>query len=217
MNCLLGAASCTFSLTVFIALLIVFEKRFVPGTTPRGMKFILAISVLAGTAFVYEAWFGILPWPALVAGLGLQLTGIVLFCCTVAATRNCRLTAAFEIDEPKFLLRTGPYGFVRHPFYTSYQLFWFGCAAATLSPVCTVFSLVLAFTYVVAARKEERKFEHSTLSAEYAFYTCQAGIFWPRLSTKRKESVCRLSSEKAISEMELAPILHVPKVNRVPV
>src|SRR5262249_12505301 len=66
-----------------------------------------------------------------ILGTGLYLASLSLFWWTVVTTRRTRLTLAFSSDKPRYLLRSGPYKFIRHPFYTSYTLFWLAGLVAT--------------------------------------------------------------------------------------
>ena len=54
-----------------------------------------------------------------IAGAVLYLASVALFWWAVITTRRLRLSLAFSSDDPKYLLRTGPYRFIRHPFYTA--------------------------------------------------------------------------------------------------
>lgn len=77
-------------------------------------------------------------------------------------------------------MRTGPYRYIRHPFYTSYILFWLGCAVATLHPLMILFLLAVSAMNVTAAFREERSFETSPLAGEYVNYRKTAGMLWPK-------------------------------------
>ena len=152
---------------------------------PRGMR-LLGFLTLAGFA-----WF---LWARLVwatsdyaghpvrdaAGLVLLSLEIALFWWAVRATRVRRLTLAFSADRPGFLHDSGPYAWVRHPFYLSYGLFWI--ATALLSPGWAhwLVPAVMIAVYVRAARMEEAKFASSDLAAAYERYKSRTALL-PRL------------------------------------
>ena len=91
------------------------------------------------------------------------------------------LRLAFDAENPDTLVMEGPYKYLRHPFYTSYLIFWVGWAIAIWSPWTLLPLAVLVSIYVVAAKGEEQKFSNSPLAAQYEAYRKRAGMFWPRL------------------------------------
>ena len=78
------------------------------------------------------------------------------------------------------MMSSGPYRWVRHPFYLSYTLAWLGAVAAVgdvqLLPTVAV---MLAF-YVGAAYGEERRLLSGPAAADYAKYRCRVGLLIPR-------------------------------------
>ena len=92
----------------------------------------------------------------------------------------------FSSDTPAFLCTSGPYAYVRNPFYTSYLL----TMASTLVMVPSLFRLLvlggLVIYFDVAARHEERKFAGSALAEEYARYRQRTGRFLPKFSAVRR-------------------------------
>jgi protein-S-isoprenylcysteine O-methyltransferase Ste14 len=117
---------------------------------------------------------------AAISGIALQLAGLALFVASVQATRETRLTLAFDNDLPTHVTRIGPYRWVRHPFYLSYILFWVGCACAAPSISTVTTAAVLAVLYLIAAIKEERKFASSEIANEYNAYKQRSGLLWPK-------------------------------------
>ncbi|MEK7691540.1 MAG: methyltransferase [Bdellovibrionota bacterium] len=119
-------------------------------------------------------------WAILQPGAGIGWNGVLgcvglggawlLFLWTAAVNRRRRLSLAFSPDLPSFLMRNGPYRFLRHPFYFSY-LFAYGSAAlAAWHPLPLGAVVVMWLVYWAAASREERKFASSGLRAEYAEY-----------------------------------------------
>jgi protein-S-isoprenylcysteine O-methyltransferase Ste14 len=149
------------------------------GRIPAGT---ILISVLTVAGF---GWFAAhivatplsAAWPAALALFGAALA---LFFWTVRATRQTPPTLAFDTDSPAFLLRHGPYQYVRHPFYLSYLLFWTGTAVAFTGLASWLAPAVMLAVYWNAASREEQKFAASDFRAAYAAYRRQAGMFLPR-------------------------------------
>jgi protein-S-isoprenylcysteine O-methyltransferase Ste14 len=149
------------------------------GRIPAGT---VLISVLTVAGF---GWFvaHILATPlsaAWLAALLLFAGALALFFWTVKATRQTPPTLAFDTDAPAFLLRHGPYRYVRHPFYVSYLLFWIGTAIAFTGLLPWLAPAVMLAVYRIAAGREEQKFAASNFRAAYAAYRKQAGMFLPR-------------------------------------
>ena len=124
-----------------------------------------------------------LPQPlfASLVGIVLMLVSEAVFWGAIVQTRGARLNPAFTLDRPADFVRTGPYRFVRHPFYTSYLVFWTGFAIATW----TVWSIPLVIGFAVmywrAAVEEEAKFAETAMAGAYADYVGRTGRFFPKL------------------------------------
>jgi protein-S-isoprenylcysteine O-methyltransferase Ste14 len=166
------------------------RRHFVSEKLPLGMKLLAALSYLAILAYLYALWTsGARPWERL-AGLVLQGVASLLFNWARRATQDSRLTAAFDTDEPRFLLTAGPYRFVRHPFYASYIVFWVGSSVAANSWILWLLCGGLVAAYVIAARLEERKFQDSRLSDDYRGYRETTGFLIPNLAqTPKRQSL----------------------------
>jgi len=149
------------------------------GPMPRGMKLIGAISIFAMAAFtwfVYSAPLSEL-WP--IASM-LLIGSLALFIWTVRTTRDASLALAFAGAQSPRLLTNGPFHYVRHPFYTSYLVFWLATFVATLSSISLLGFIVLLVCYVVAAREEEHLMSSGRFAAEYDSYIFKTGMFLPR-------------------------------------
>lgn len=149
------------------------------GPVPAGT---MLISLLTVGGF---AWFALrvstqTPGAAWPAACTLFVAAIALFVWTVRATRQTPPTLAFDTDQPSFLLRHGPYRYVRHPFYLSYLLFWTGTAVAFSGLVPWLTPAVMLAVYRIAAGREEQKFAGSDFRMDYDTYRRHAGMFLPR-------------------------------------
>lgn len=109
----------------------------------------------------------------------LWVVSLLLFWSAIAANRARRLTWAFEKDEPVHLVSTGPYRWIRHPFYLSYSLCWLAAPTATSQPWLLLPFFVMGVLYWRSAQEEEKKFLLSSLSAHYQSYRSRTGMFWP--------------------------------------
>lgn len=155
--------------------------HFSSETVPPGTR-LISVAVLA-TSFIYlfMLWYQSQPIWALVTGFVIEALSLALFWAAIVASRDARLGLAFNKDKPDGIVTSGPYNHIRHPFYTSYLIFWAGWAVATWSWISVIPFIALTVIYVVAARGEEQKFLASDLAGNYAAYQKRTGFFWPRL------------------------------------
>ncbi len=177
-----ATASLTAStLAIFLLFAWAIRSHFRSVKTPAGIHLISVLGVLTVAATLVALWSSP-PAPAWAAlGLGAQVAGATLFAAALRATRQQRLSLAFDNDVPAFLVASGPYRWVRHPFYAAYTVFWIGCAAASRSTWALIGGATLLACYIAAALREEAKFEASTLRETYRDYRRRAGFMWPNL------------------------------------
>lgn len=114
-----------------------------------------------------------------VAGIFLLVMSQALLRAAVRATAASKLSLAFSGDVPTDLNRSGPYRFIRHPFYTSYTLTWLAAAVASAHPAAFAALFIMAAFYLSAARREEKKFLRSPLAESYRRYRKSTGMFFP--------------------------------------
>jgi protein-S-isoprenylcysteine O-methyltransferase Ste14 len=148
---------------------------------PAGTKLISALSLAGYLIFAIHLVFGA-PGEFWAFAFTLFVLSLALFCWTVSSTRHTPPTLAFDDDTPSFLLRHGPYRYVRHPFYLSYLLFWTGTACTFSAVWPWLVPAVMISVYANAASREEGKFARSDLAAAYHAYRQRAGMFFPRVS-----------------------------------
>ena len=157
------------------------NNHFQSDETPTGTKVILAASVTTGLGLLVLLWIGSQPPAAQLIGMAIEICSAGLFAATLAATRETRFRLAFDDELPDQLVRSGPYKYIRHPFYTSYLIYWSGFALATFSWLALPLLLLIGSIYTFAARGEDRQFAMSDLAEQHAQYRQHAGMFWPRL------------------------------------
>lgn len=155
------------------------KNHFKSKEMPAGANLVTAAVLTALAVFLLLLWTGASPALAVLAGLLLEGLALWMFHRTANASREGGLHFAFDKENPVSLVTKGPYRFVRHPFYTSYLIFWTGLAIGTWTPWAVPVLIAMAVIYTVAARDEERKFANSPMAADYAAYRSRTGMFWP--------------------------------------
>jgi protein-S-isoprenylcysteine O-methyltransferase Ste14 len=128
---------------------------------------------------LFLVWRDDQPIAAKIVGILLQLLSYALFWFAISATRSAALLAAFTPLSPHSLVTSGPYRFVRHPFYSSYLLFWVGLAICAWSVWALVPLVGMFVTYLQAAMDEERKFGQTALATDYSQYMAKTARFIP--------------------------------------
>ena len=84
---------------------------------------------------------------------------------------------------PRSFVCSGPYGRIRHPFYTAFLLILTGSFLGFPNALGGIAASYAAVALTVTAMREERTFLGSTLGLAYARYMRNAGRFLPRLHT----------------------------------
>lgn len=157
------------------------RAHFSSPAMPDGAKLISLLVIATAAAYTLLIWLTAQPASLQLAGLALELASAWLFWRAVLASRKARLRYAFDPEGPRGLVTDGPYRRVRHPFYTSYLMFWTGWALATASIWAIVPVIAFVVIYVVAARREEELFAATPMAPEYAAYRARTGFLLPRL------------------------------------
>ena len=147
--------------------------------SPRGVG--IAVSIWGALAAQSKAIAPALP-VQLLGAAGLLLS-LLLFHWAAFSIRGRVFSYAGTSDLPQFVHRSGPYAYVRNPFYLSYLLAeaftvvmwptWWGAGVVVLATIY--------FQWL--ARYEEQKFSRSPVAAEYARYKAATGRLFPRLRT----------------------------------
>jgi protein-S-isoprenylcysteine O-methyltransferase Ste14 len=146
-----------------------------------GARLISAGALASCLTMLVLLWTMDQPLAAQLTGIVLMAGSLTLFWTAVQASNAARLRFAFDDALPKSLVTMGPYRRIRHPFYASYLIFWFGWAVATWSPWALLPVIVMATLYTIAARHEEALLGGSEMGQAYAQYRTQAGLFWPKI------------------------------------
>jgi protein-S-isoprenylcysteine O-methyltransferase Ste14 len=143
------------------------------------------ISLLVGGAIALNLGYLLLaPTTSTMLGLlalGLFAGSLMLFWCTVLTATSVPLAFLGSLQSPVAILQSGPYQWIRHPFYTSYILGWLGAALGSPHPLTWTTCIGLTLLYTRAAQQEENCLLLSPLGAEYSFYQSTTGMFFPRV------------------------------------
>lgn len=171
----------TAGVALFAAIALAVRYHFRSPSMSWGMRTISLLTFAGAAAFVAVLWPMQRETPPLAIALALFVVSGGIFFWALHESRAARLKLALDPDGPTSVLATGPYRYVRHPFYTSYIIYWLACAIATGHPLNIAFLVVMTATYIYVASGEERSFQDTPHAAAYAKYRETAGLFWPKL------------------------------------
>jgi protein-S-isoprenylcysteine O-methyltransferase Ste14 len=88
-------------------------------------------------------------------------------------------------EVPDAVCGSGPYRYVRHPFYLSYMLAFLGVAVGFPSLIISGVCLLNIELFAYMAFDDERVLLQSPLAADYKSYKLPVGMFLPRFAAKR--------------------------------
>ena len=160
---------------------VVGKNHFKSKQMPAGANLVSAAVLTTLGVFLLLLWTGEAPLGAQLVALALEALSLWIFFRTITASRDGALHFAFDTENPVSLVTSGPYRYVRHPFYTSYLIFWTGLAIGTWSLWAVPVLVLMVVLYTVAARGEEAKFMRTGMSEDYAAYRARTGMFWPKI------------------------------------
>ena len=153
----------------------------VPGRMPTQMKWLTVL----GLAFFVGQWVAILcaqPHLSFLTGAGLLLyvLSLAVFWWATPYARRAALHIAFSDHSSGSLITSGPYRWIRHPFYASYFGYWIAGVIVSQQPWLLVSVAVMGGFYVAAIRREERELLAGPLAGEYAAYRVRTGALLPK-------------------------------------
>ena len=129
-------------------------------------------------------WAG-LPLPSWLrwtgAGIGVFAVGLIYWTLTHLG-RN--LTNTVVVRSTATLVTTGPYCFVRHPFYVAGAIFLFGISLLTANRFLGLSGLLLILLLVLRTSTEEQKLIEK-FGDQYRGYMASTGRFFPKALSKR--------------------------------
>lgn len=148
---------------------------------PPGVRLISTLVIVSAAWLTYLTLRADQPSIPQLVGLAFMVASFGLFWWTINESRSAKLLAAFDDKLPHCVLQTGPYAYVRHPFYVSYLLKWGGWALAAWDVWAVIPVIAMGTTYYVAAGEEEASFKGSERSEAYETYKNRTGRFFPKL------------------------------------
>lgn len=115
-------------------------------------------------------------------GLGflLFILGLGLFIWTRGIMRD-QYSGHIQINVDQFLVKTGPYHYVRHPAYSGYLLMAFGIAIGYSSLVGVTSVLLLLLPGILYRVRLEEKILSSRFLLEYKQYAQNTGCLFPKV------------------------------------
>jgi protein-S-isoprenylcysteine O-methyltransferase Ste14 len=116
--------------------------------------------------------------PHMAAIICLYFIALSLFWWSIFTAKS--LDFAFS-EKAGSIITSGPFGVVRHPFYTAYIIVWLSSALLFNSPILWITLILLTSFYFFSAKKEERVIMSSGYSEEYRKYIQNVGMFLPRM------------------------------------
>ena len=130
------------------------------------------------------AWSSV-PFPLWLRWSGFALIGLwgVLFVWTFQ-TLGGNLTDTVVTRKDHTLVTTGPYRYVRHPFYLAFFIAIIGGSIVTANWYLFLTSL-LPFAFLVARTRIEEEKLVERFGDEYRDYMKKTGRFWPRLRDQK--------------------------------
>lgn len=139
---------------------------------------LLSLATLLGAALNTFVWFHVPssdPVGEAVA-IAMVIAAAALFMFALSESRGGGLLLAFSPRTPPKIIEHGVYAHVRHPFYLSYMIFWWGWwPLNSFHPVSLLLAVLMTVMYVIAARKEELllTYRFGTRYGDYARRTKQ--------------------------------------------
>jgi Phospholipid methyltransferase len=100
----------------------------------------------------------------------------------VLAGEGIRLWASGHLEKTKTLATGGPYAHTRNPLYVGSALMAVGVAVASASPWVVLAAVVYFLAFYPAVVREEAAFLRARFTEQYAAWSAEVPLVWPRLS-----------------------------------
>jgi protein-S-isoprenylcysteine O-methyltransferase Ste14 len=144
------------------------------------------ISFLSGMVCVlFMGLFYGLRVPLAVCGAFLALSSLMLYEWTRRTVIDRNFYIGLSGEVPGVVCDTGPYRYVRHPFYLSYMVAFVAVAVAFPSPIVAVVCVLNIGLFVYMAFDDERVLLASAMAADYNHYKMRVGMLLPRVAGQR--------------------------------
>lgn len=170
-------------LLYFLSISLATRQHFRSDRYPPGMYVISTLSLVGIFTFLIRAFWQQLSFVPLTVSMILCAFG--LFVWSIRHSRDHQLSLALDTDmQSSQIIRTGPWKYMRHPFYASYLIFWLACALGAQHVVSTIVFLCLTAIYVYSALKEEGALSTGPLRKDYREYQRDVGFLFPKLALR---------------------------------
>ena len=167
------------ALAYFLVIAAATRQHFTSEKYPVGMYIISFLSLVGISTFMAFAFLQTINNAAVI----LALIGIAfaIFFWAAKHSQETRLGLAFADDASSSgIITSGPWQYIRHPFYVSYIIFWAACAWGTANFLSIVVFAALLFIYVYSAMREEMTLKNGSFGDEYLTYQRKTGFFFPK-------------------------------------
>ena len=150
------------------------------GKQKSGTNLVSLASIVGFLAMVFALWFqeSLYAWSIL--GVAFQMMSVFLFGWCVGTSGKRNLSLAFSPNCSPRLMTEGPYSVVRHPFYTSYMIYWIGNAIIATSIFTIGAAVILGILYLYTSRRED-EFLAERFAGEFSQWRANTGAFFPKL------------------------------------
>jgi protein-S-isoprenylcysteine O-methyltransferase Ste14 len=154
--------------------------RLPPGERPSPTIYFFTIATMI---LAYRVFNAPLERRLTIPGLAFFVASLTLFEWARYTVRGKFFSYIYSDDTPQFICTSGPYAYIRNPFYTSYILSYIGAAMMFPGWIAYIVVAAMIVYFLSAARYEEGKFRRSPLAADYEAYRRRTGRFIPRLGS----------------------------------
>lgn len=152
---------------------------------PAQLVLLKASALGSAIAYVTAILFGAPSATLATVGAVFYFCALFLFLWAAIHTRSRKLSLAYSTDEPTFLLTSGPWRYVRHPFYTAYLLSYVAGTFASANPWTLGILAGMVAIYSRCAWFEERKLALANIATEWADWRENTGMFIPKLGRRQ--------------------------------
>jgi protein-S-isoprenylcysteine O-methyltransferase Ste14 len=134
------------------------------------------LSFLSGTmAILWTGLFHIMPLERALPGALLAVLAVSLYEWTRRTVFGRSFYMGLAGEVPDVICESGPYRYLRHPFYVSYLLAFVGMIVATPTVIAALVFALNVVLFVYMALDDERTLARSPLAAAYAAYKARTG------------------------------------------
>lgn len=117
--------------------------------------------------------------PINAVSLVLYILALALFWWSIVTSELLEFAFSSHVGK---VVTTGPFAYVRHPFYLSYTLVWLGSSILFNSIFLWITLIYLTTFYLTSAKTEEEVYLKSEYSRDYRDYSQKVGMFLPRIT-----------------------------------